>query len=201
MLGVRIGFDNPNIRTIWPSCEVRNRTKRTVAFPLGQSRFEHYFAPVFPLMRNLFWFAHRSESSPFVDLIYEPGGEERLERYQIDHPRFDNTSATILQPGCLPELAGWIRDDSIDLLGFAPGGTGPGEIADELFQAAGLSVLAYFTAIEQRVSLRFFCADGFSWEFYSPDGHAVMQIFEHAKSLEGVNLGRAVLEDRGRRNA
>jgi hypothetical protein len=57
-------------------------------------------------MRNLFRFASRWKSSPFEDLIYEPGGEERLEGYQVDHPMFDNTNAIILQPGCLPELAG-----------------------------------------------------------------------------------------------
>ena len=78
MLGVRIDFDNRNIRTIWPSCKVRDSAKRTEAIPLGRSRFKRFFEPIFPLMTNPFWFASRWESSPFVALIYEPGGEEPM---------------------------------------------------------------------------------------------------------------------------
>lgn len=196
MQGVRIGFDNPNIKTIWPDRAAGVSTNQTRAVPAGRSRFAHYFEPICPLMTDLFWFAQRWAASPFVDLIFEPGGEERLDRYQVDHPRFDNTSASLLRPGCLPALADWLRDDWIDLLGFAPGGTDPGVIADELFDADDHGKDGYYAAIEKQVSLCFFCVDGFSWEFYSKDQGAVTQVFEHVRLMEGVNLKRARLLDR-----
>jgi hypothetical protein len=199
MQGVYIGFDNPNIKTIWPVSEVEARATGDHPAPSGQPLFAHFFQPIFPLMTDLSWFTCRWESSPFVDLIFEPGGEERLETYQVDHPRFDNVSASLLRPGCLPALAGWLRDDWIDLLGFALSGDDSGEIADELFDADERGKDEYYATIERRVSLCFFCVDGFSWEFYCKDQEAVTQVFEHVRRMKGVKLELGRLRDRDER--
>jgi hypothetical protein len=199
MYGVCIGFDNPYITPIWPCPEAADSTKRRGEFSLGRSRFAHYFEPIFPLMKDLFWFAHGWQASPFADLIFEPGGEERLARYQVDHPRFDNSNASILRPGCLPELANWLRDDWINLLGFIPGSADPAGIADELFEADECGEDVYYTAVEKRVTLCFFCVDGLSWECYSNDRQAVTRVFEHVGRMDGVGLERAYFMDRGKR--
>jgi hypothetical protein len=197
MDGLYIGFDNPNIKTIWPESEVGARANRVCSIPAGRSRFAHFFEPIYPLMRDYFWLAHGWESSPFVDLIFESGGEELLDSYRLEHPRFDITNASLFRPGTLPTLANYLCDDWIDLLGFIPGpaDAGEGQIADELFDAT-CGDDKYYTAIERRVTLCFFCVDGFSWEVYCQDRAAVTQVFESIKLMEGVEPVRGGLRGR-----
>jgi hypothetical protein len=60
---------------------------------------------------------------------------------------------------------------------------------------SAMSISAEHSAIEKRVALCFFCVDGFTWEFYSTDRHAVMRVFEHV----GQVLELPVLRYRGKR--
>jgi hypothetical protein len=200
MRGICVNFDNPNIRTIWPDRTAGATLEQNVVPFAGGSRFAHYFEPLDSIMGDLFWFAHCWQSSPFVDLIFEPGGEECLNRYQVDHPRFDDTSASLFCPGCLPRLAQWLRDDWIDLLGYTSGDANAGEIADELFDAHQRGEEAYYGAIEKLVRLCFFCVDGMWWEFYSKDQTAVSRVFERVSGIEGVSVRSLGLLDRGRHN-
>lgn len=198
MNGLCIGFDNPNITTIWPESAVAVRANRHVyPIPAGRSRFAHFFEPILPLMRDLSWLAQGWVSSPFVGLIFEPGGEEMLDSHQVDHPRFDGTNAALFRQGTLPALANWLRDDWIDLLGFVPGPAeaGEGRIADELFDAAARGDGEYYEAIERLVALCFSCVDGFSWEVYGQD-QAVTAVFEHLAHMEGVEVARGQLRRR-----
>src|SRR5271165_458219 len=147
-------------------------------------------------MKDLFWFAKGCQSSPFVDLIYEPGGEGLLDSYQVEHTRFDNTSACLFQPGTLPTLSRWLRDDWIDLLGYAAHDADPGEIADGMLDASKRSRDKYYSVIEHEVELCFFCVDGFSWEFYCHNDSAITAVFEHVSRMEGVRLARGRLRYR-----
>jgi hypothetical protein len=149
-------------------------------------------------MKDLAWLAHGWESSPFVDLIFESGGEELLDSYQLDHPRFDNTNASLFRPGTLPALADWLRDDWIDLLGFVsgPADADYGGIADKLFDASHRGDNEYYGAIERLVPLCFFCIDGLSWEVYGQDRAAVLEAVEHISRMEGVEVARDQLRGR-----
>jgi hypothetical protein len=197
--GFLVGFDNSNIVTIWPESAVVDRAIPPCTIPAGRSRFAHFFEPMLPLMNELHWLALGGDSSPFVDLIYEPGGEELLDSYYIDHPRFDNTSASLFRPGVLPALADWLRDDWINLLGFVADPSTAGEIADRLFDAWDASNRGnekYYSAIERTMELCLFCVDGFSWEAYGKDQAAVARALERLRQIEGVILSERQLRER-----
>lgn len=194
MEGMCVRFDNRNVGFIWSPSGVPNEEQRQLAVPPGQRGFETFFVSILPKMANLYWFAQKWESSPFVALMYEPNGTEQLESFLIDQPLFHNASACLLRPGVLPELAHWLYDDWIDLLGFrAEGEKQAAVIATRLFSAHGD---AYHDVIEREVEFCFFCVDGFSWELYCHNHDVIQAVADHVAPIPHVTVEWCRLRDR-----
>ena len=115
MRGICIDFEPSNVGTIWPAPV--DSTPPVHAVPPDDSAFCFFFRPVFPHMRELYWFAAHFYSTPFSGIIYEEGGESRFFALRMDIG-LDDGNYALFRPGTLPELASYVHNDWIDLIGL-----------------------------------------------------------------------------------
>ena len=157
--------------------------------------FAPYFAPIADYLRPLYWYADCWESSPFVVVTYEPGGEERLARARIALPTDGQSAASLFRPGTLPDLAPFLYDDWIDLIGFRGRGLDPLTVAAEFLQVKEMGRVKY-DLIERYADICFFCVDGWSWEVYAKDPAVIDRTVEHVKGNGLVRIDHCELHDR-----
>jgi hypothetical protein len=159
--------------------------------PAGDTPFCFFFRPVFPYLRDLYWFATRFESSPFVRLIYEDGGEERLDAARLD-AGLESTGDVLHRPGTLPDLAPYVDNDWLDLIGLR---------ASEEQAIATSHLLAtarddYKNAVADKAEIAFLCMDGFWWEFYPRDPSLLDLVARPLEGISGVSLRTSDLRNR-----
>ncbi|MEN6497915.1 MAG: hypothetical protein ABFD16_26755 [Thermoguttaceae bacterium] len=198
MDGIYIAFDNRDVGIIWTPGGVPTESNRSFAIPPNKRGFEFFFEPILSRLEPLCWFAQGWQSSPFVAAIYEPGGEEKLNEFWIDHPRFYQVSASVFRAGVLPTLAPWLYDDWIDLIGFRCNEEDVCSVADGLYDADNRGRDAYYAAIDRKAELCFFCIDGFSWELYCHEPDVLEAVGDHVASIGHITVKRCRLNERDR---
>jgi hypothetical protein len=157
--------------------------------------FAYYFAPIADELRPLYWYADCWESSPFGLVTYEPGGEERLAQVKIALPTDDLVAASLYGPGSLPDLAPFLYDDWIDLIGFRGKGLNPLTVAAEFSQLKETGREKY-DLIERYAEICFFCMDGWSWEVYAQDLTLIGRTIEHVKQNGLIRVDHCELHNR-----
>jgi len=160
------------------------------------SRFYTCFEPVMRYMSKFFWLAQKYQSGPF-DYVRasENYSEEFLEGLFVDIPNERGNvvmEVQLLRPDFLPELAPYIYQDSIDLVGLR----GP-ELA-AIDTAGGFLQLSWsewhehkrsdseeYKLIDKLAQVCFFCEDGRSWEIYAKDHEILNAVAKHiSKTLD-----------------
>jgi hypothetical protein len=161
-----------------------------------QLRFADLFEPLFPRMEHLAWFAHNSESTPLIQLMYEPEGRERFA--VIDGGPVDPSGdGRLFLPGALPGAANFVANDWVDLIGLQPR-------VDLLAWAAACSRddrspgnhRSYYDILDRDADLCFFCADGWWWECYSHRGNDLQAVLERWQDDRRVKVTRGILNER-----
>lgn len=168
--------------------------------PEGASPFVASFAPVFDRLRTLYWFASNYDSGPYDSFsAAETHPEVELEALDIDIPverDHGRMGAALLRPGFLPDLADFLYQDWIALVGIR------GDEARAREAAAQFIALFWrvwdepgtnkrgeeYSLIEQYGEICFFCDEGRSWEIYSKDIGDLDKIAQHILRIEGLRV-------------
>lgn len=189
MRGICISFNPRNVGFIWP--KPTDPTPPVYAVPPDDTAFCFFFRPVFPYLPDLYWFASGFESTPFVQLINEDGGEERLDAARVDIG-LNQISAVLHRPGTLPELAPYVYNDWIDLIGLRS------SEADAVAAARRLAGARkdFDRYVNEEAELAFYCVDGFSWEFYTRDPTLLALITHPLEGVAGIGIRPCDLRDR-----
>ena len=189
MRGICIDFNPPNVGTIWP--EPVDPTPPVHAVPPDENPFCYFFRPVFPHMRELYWFASNFYSTPFSGIIYQEGGESRYDAVRIDIG-LDDGNYALYRPGTLPELASYIHNDWIDLVGL--------RCSEEEAIATARQLSCEDAEFERYVvrntELAFHCMDGFRWEFYPRDASLLDLVTRPLQETPGVDIRSCDLYNR-----
>ena len=207
MKGVYIGFPNRNRRSIWPEEAVRREATQYYPIPEGTNAFTYLFQPVFDKLGPLYWYAWGFESTPFVSLIYEEGGEERLDSLLVHQtPEGAATQSLLYAPGTLPDLAPFLYDDWVYLLGLGPSRCDPMAAArrldglrdsTRLYWPEHSELPAFYDAVEELAEMCFICVDGASWELYARQYDLVSWVVEHLRGRRGFDVRECELRERG----
>jgi hypothetical protein len=188
MKGICIEFKNANIKTIWPN------EKEGIAsnpIPKGKRAFEFLFNPILDRLETLSWLAHNFVSTPFVDLLYLEGGEEKLMAAEFDIFLAD---AKLFRPYTLPLLASYLYDDWINLIGFHQRDYILESLSKDCLERFNSRIRAsYYDFIERQAQMCFFCVDGFSWEFYCRDYKPIELLFNRWASTDGLFIQHCTL--------
>ena len=189
MRGICIDFDPSNVGTIWP--EPADATPPVHAVPPDDSAFCYFFRPVFPHMRELYWFASGYYSSPFSGIIYEEGGESRYDALRMDIG-LDDGNYSLHRPGTLPELASYVHNDWIDLIGLRCSEEEAIATARQLCTAQG----EFERYADRHMEMAFHCMDGFWWEFYPRDPALLDLVTRPLQGVPGVDIRSCDLHNR-----
>lgn len=181
MRGICISFNPRNVGTIWP--EPEDPTPPVHAVPPGDTAFCFFFRPIFPYLRELYWFASCFESTPFVRLIHEEGGEERLNAAQMD-VGLDQLNSVLHRPGTLPELAPYLYTDWINLIGLRCSEADAVDTAQRLARERG----EFDRYVDENTEIAFHCMDGFWWEFYPRDSALLELVTRPLEGVAGVGI-------------
>ena len=193
MRGICISFNPRDVHTIRP--EQTDAEAPRYAVPPGERPFAFFFRPLFPKLDQLYWFASGFQSTPFVDLIYEEGHEERLTAAQMDIG-LEKVSCILHRPGTLPALASYLRNDWIDLIGIRSTEREAIDSARKLARSA-LSTRENFEQwVEDSAEMAFFCVDGFWWEFYAKDARLLEDVVAPLERIAGIQIRRCNLRHR-----
>lgn len=189
MRGVCISFSPRNVGTIWP--ESADANPLDCGVPVDETPFCFFFRPVFPHMRDLYWFASGFQGTPFCRLIAEDDGIQRLEEAQV-YTGLDSSNFVLHRPGTLPELAPYLTNDWIDLIGLR--GTEPEAVATacELAKASD----GFGRCVDEVAELAFFCAQGILWEFYSRDPSLLDLVVASLRPVAGLGIQSCELRRR-----
>jgi hypothetical protein len=161
----------------------------------GTSTFGHFTAPLAARLRGLHWWTDRYESSPFGSFRFETeDGEERLDALIIVLPSQANEpyiNGLLFRPGTLPDLARYLHNDWIDLVGIDAAEHDPVDAAERLLPLGGDATRAYFDQVARCAELFFRCVDGWYWEMFARDPEAVALVRSHVEASGGrtVDLG------------
>jgi hypothetical protein len=189
MRGICIDFTPPNVGTIWP--EPVDATPRVHAVPPEDSAFSYFFRPIFPQMRDLYWFASNFSSTPFSGIMNEEGGESRYDALRIDTGMDDGNHA-LYRPGTLPELARYLHNDWINLIGLRCSEEEASSTARQLSCEEG----EFDRYVGRHAKLAFHCMDGFWWEFYPRDEALLDLVTRPLRDVPGVSIRTCDLHHR-----
>lgn len=189
MRGICIDFNPPNVGTIWP--EPVDSTPPVYAVPPDDTAFSYFFRPVFPHMRELYWFASNFYSSPFSGLTYEEGGESRYFALRMDIGLNDGNYA-LFRPGTLPGLASHMHNDWINLIGLRCSEEEAIATARQLSCEEG----DFERFVVGSTELSFHCMDGFWWEFYPRDAALLDLVTRPLQETPGVDIRSCDLHHR-----
>jgi hypothetical protein len=197
MNGHYINFDNPGIHSLGPEAAEEAGKKRVFGVPAGRRAFEYFFETILPDLQQYYWYAQGFQATPFVDLIYKPGGEEELDKYFVSFPEFENWGACGMKCGILPKHAKYLKDDDLDLIGLPGPESHFKPLALELFQAFKPAARnLYYDLIQKHSEICFFCEDGRSWEIYSKRDDFLAKVSARLKSIPAVTLKTCTLHKR-----
>jgi hypothetical protein len=158
-------------------------------------QFGMFFAPIATALRPLYWYSGHWQSSPFVALIYEDGGEERLDRVRIRIPPDESMGVALHAPGALPDLAPFLYDDDIALVGFRC--EHHEEAIAVAVQLSSLDGHLFYDTIERVGEMCFFNVDGAWWELYAKDVTLLERVTSHVRQLPtDVAIERVMLARR-----
>jgi hypothetical protein len=181
MRGICIDFNPPNVGTIWP--EPADPTPSVQSIPPDDTVFCFFFRPVFPYMRDLYWFAANFYSTPFGGVTYEDGGEARFDAARMDIG-LDDGNYALFRPGTLPELASQIGNDWLDLIGLRCSEEEAISTARQLSAEQG----DFDRYVVRNTELAFHCMDGFWWEFYPRDPALLEVVTRPLQGVPGVGI-------------
>jgi len=208
MKGVYVGFANRNRHSIWPEEAVRQEATQYYPIPEGTNAFTYLFQPVLDKLGPLYWYAWGFESTPFVSLIYEEeGGIDRLESLMVHQtPEGAATQSLLYAPGTLPDLAPYLYDDWVYLVGLDPSRCDPMAAARRLnghrdnarsYRPGRSELPAFHDAVEELAEMCFICVDGISWELYAHEYELVSRVVEHLRGRRGFDMRECELRERG----
>jgi hypothetical protein len=161
------------------------------AIPPDDTAFCYFFRPVFPHMRELYWFASNFYSSPFSGVMYEEGGERRYDALRMDIA-LDDGNYALYRPGTLPELAPYVHNDWINLIGLRCSEEDAISTARQLSCEQG----DFDRYVVRNTELAFHCMDGFSWEFYPRDSALLDLVTGPLLETPGVDIRSCNLHNR-----
>jgi hypothetical protein len=187
--GICIDFTPRNVGTIWP--EQADSTEPVYAVPPDDTAFCYFFRPVFPHMRDLYWFAANFYSTPFSGIMYENGGDDRLSAARMDIG-LDDGNYALHRPGTLPELAPYIHNDWINLIGLRCSEDDAIATARQLSGEQG----EFDRYVDRNTELAFHCMDGFWWEFYPRDSALLELVTRPLQNVSGVDIRSCDLHNR-----
>jgi hypothetical protein len=179
--------------------------------PDGLSPFELCFEPVFDYLRPLHWYASNYDSGPFDFFeAAQTRREEELDALFVEIPNERNNvqvGAALLRPGFLPDLAPFLYQDWIELVGIGGDEARAREVASELLELhwrARAKLRAptpaeHYDLLEQHCEVCFFCGEGYSWEIFAKDLEILESVARRIQKLEGIRVERRTLSERGTR--
>lgn len=183
MKGICISFNPSNVGSVWP---VRSDTPPAVhAVPPDDTPFCFFFRPVFPYMRDLYWFASGFYSSPFVRRSRNEAGEEELEAVGRMEVGLDDDNEALHRPGTLPDLASSVHNDWINLIGLRLDEDEAVSVARRLSAAEEKEFDRY---VGEEAELAFYCLDGFSWEMYPRDPALLELVARPLRGVDGISV-------------
>jgi hypothetical protein len=202
MNGLYIKFENPDIHHSGSEAAGEAGKKRVFGIPAGKRAFEYFFEPILPDLQQYYWYAQGFQSTPFVDLMYKPGGLEELVECFILIPEFKDRGACGMNCGIIPKHAKYLRDDGLDLVGLPGPESNFKALALELFQAfdgpapQAAKRNAYFDLIQKHSDACFFCEDGRSWEIYTKLDDLLTKVVDRVKSMHAITFKTCTLHKR-----
>ena len=159
------------------------------------------FEPVFDQLRPLHWYASSYESGPFdFFTASQIRREEDLDALFLDIPNERGNvqvGAALLRSGFLPELAAFLYQDWIELVGVGGNEDYARTVAEEFLDLHWQSrVDDRYSLMEQHGEICFFCVDGSSWEIYARDEEILDRVARHVQDRSGILVQRRTLRER-----
>ena len=165
------------------------------------SPFVLCFEPVFDRLQPLHWYASNFDSGPFDFFeASQARREEDLDPLFVDiaNERENvQVGAALLRSGFLPDLAAFLYQDWIELVGIGGSVDHARAVADDFLSLhwQGRDEDRY-ALMEQHGEICFFCVDGRSWEMYARDQEALERVAGRVQGLRGVRMERWALRER-----